>query len=117
MTVPGGLGAHKWQDRRLLDALERAAAPAAPLLVDTDGLVLETPRANVFAVLDRGLATPALDGRIPPGTTRARLIRSANARGRDCAERPIHIDEVAAARAILTTGALAGVARVRSGRG
>ncbi|MDP9134504.1 MAG: chorismate-binding protein [Actinomycetota bacterium] len=112
MTVPGGLGAHKWQDRRLLDALERAAAPAAPLLVDTDGLVLETPRANVFAVLDRGLVTPPLDGRILPGTTRARLIRSANARGRDCAERPIHIDELAAARAILTTGALAGVARV-----
>ena len=41
VTVPGGLGAHKWRDRRWIDALADAVAPAHPLLVDLDGLVLE----------------------------------------------------------------------------
>ncbi len=40
-ALPGGLGDHKWRDRRLLDALTALRPGAVPLLVDTDGLVLE----------------------------------------------------------------------------
>ena len=75
MTLPGGIGAHKWIDRRLLDALADQVAPALPLLVDLDGYVLESWGANVFARLSGGtLVTPPLDGRILPGVARARLL-------------------------------------------
>src|SRR5690606_22412603 len=56
--LPGGLGAHKWADRTVL---ERCADE--PLLVD-HGDVLETGRASFFAVFDDGLHTPPVDGRI-----------------------------------------------------
>jgi para-aminobenzoate synthetase/4-amino-4-deoxychorismate lyase len=49
-TVPGGLGRHKWIDRRLIDAMEQACANELPLLVDADGYVLEASRASVFAL-------------------------------------------------------------------
>jgi para-aminobenzoate synthetase/4-amino-4-deoxychorismate lyase len=95
--LPGGLGAHKWADRRLVRALEGAAAGALPLLVDADGAVLESTWANV--VLDEGgtLVTPAADGRILPGVRRGAL----NAR-----EEPIDLERLAAADAVLLTSAL-----------
>jgi len=41
--LPGGLGAHKWADRRLLAALAAGfAAGEQVLLADADGTVLET---------------------------------------------------------------------------
>ena len=49
VALPGGLGEHKWRDRRLLDELA-AAAGAVPLIVDLDGDVLEAAYANVFIV-------------------------------------------------------------------
>ena len=66
--LPGGLGGHKWADRRLLSQLARAglAADEQLLLTDADGSVLETDRANVFARGRRRLRTPAADGRILP---------------------------------------------------
>src|SRR5262245_25307420 len=39
-VLPGGLGAHKWRDRRLLDELADRV-DAVPLIVDLDGDVLE----------------------------------------------------------------------------
>ena len=42
-TLPGGLGAHKWRDRTLVDALTQT-----PLLMDADGTVLEAGWANVL---------------------------------------------------------------------
>src|SRR5690606_21324769 len=43
LVVPGGLGEHKWVDRdRLL------GRRGEPLVLDSDGSVLETARANVF---------------------------------------------------------------------
>ncbi|MBV8734072.1 MAG: bifunctional anthranilate synthase component I family protein/class IV aminotransferase, partial [Solirubrobacterales bacterium] len=36
-ALPGGLGAHKWRDRRLLDGLAAEVNGMVPLLVDTDG--------------------------------------------------------------------------------
>jgi para-aminobenzoate synthetase/4-amino-4-deoxychorismate lyase len=75
-ALPGGLGAHKWRDRRLLEALRASGVGAVPLLVDTDGRVLEAAYANVWIVEGDELITPPADGRILPGTTRAALLAS-----------------------------------------
>lgn len=66
VCLPGGLGAHKWADRRLVNALEQHTAPAEPLLCDLDGSVLETSRWALIAELDGVLVTPPADGRILP---------------------------------------------------
>ncbi|MCW2990595.1 MAG: Chorismate binding-like protein, partial [Solirubrobacterales bacterium] len=73
-VLPGGLGAHKWADRRLNEAIARAAGDRIPLLVDADGAVLETDRANVYIEEAGVLVTPRADGRILPGTTRATIV-------------------------------------------
>ena len=63
-TLPGGLGAHKWRDRALVDALAQT-----PLLLDADGTVLEAGWANVLIRRDGVLPRAQEDGRILPGTT------------------------------------------------
>ena len=112
IAVPGGLGAHKWRDRRLVDAWDEAVAPAIPLLVDLDGRVLETTRASVFAFIDGVLITPPLDGRILPGVTRAIALAEAAALGIPTAERLLTLAELGTADAVLTSGALRGLEAV-----
>ena len=73
-ALPGGLGAHKWRDRALLANLGEVAGGAVPLLLDTDGTVLEAAYANVWLVEGDELITSPADGRILPGTTRAVLL-------------------------------------------
>ena len=73
-ALPGGLGAHKWRDRALLANLGEVAGGAVPLLLDTDGAVLEAAYANVWLVEGDELITSPADGRILPGTTRAVLL-------------------------------------------
>jgi para-aminobenzoate synthetase/4-amino-4-deoxychorismate lyase len=117
MTLPGGLGAHKWSDRRLLDALG-AAADGEPLLCDLDGLVLESARANVFLVEDgSGIATPPADGRILPGVTRGRVIESARGLGLEVREEPFDLGRLARASEIFVTGAIGGVEPAALGSG
>ncbi len=103
VTVPGGLGAHKWRDRRLLDALAASLTGAVPLLVDLDGFVLEASRANVVIVEGPRALTPPADGRILPGVTRARLLAAGLVE-----EAPVALERLAAADAVLLTGALRG---------
>jgi para-aminobenzoate synthetase/4-amino-4-deoxychorismate lyase len=67
-VLPGGLGEHKWSDRRLVDAL--SADGTTPLLVDADGTVLEAAWASVLVRRDGRLLTPRVDGRILPSTSR-----------------------------------------------
>lgn len=97
VTLPGGLGAHKWADRTLVDAL--AAPGATPLFCDLDGHVLEAGYAAFLIVEDGRLVAPPLDGRILPSTSRARL---------DADEEPITLERARAADAIVLTSALRG---------
>jgi para-aminobenzoate synthetase / 4-amino-4-deoxychorismate lyase len=105
--LPGGLGAHKWRDRRLLDELERRLG-AVPLLVDLDGHVLEAAHANVWIVEGDELVTPPLDGRLLPGTVRARLLADPPA-GRTAREDPVTMERLSAADELLLTSSVRGV--------
>jgi anthranilate/para-aminobenzoate synthase component I/branched-subunit amino acid aminotransferase/4-amino-4-deoxychorismate lyase len=110
VTLPGGLGAHKWADRRALDALAAAVAPAEPLLVDLDGAVLESERGHLLLVEDGGvLVTPPCDGRILPGVTRARALRAARRSGLTVRVERVGRARLAAAREVWLCGALRGL--------
>ena len=67
-VLPGGLGEHKWRDRKLLDALSKDGT--TPLILDADGAVLEAAWAAVLIKRDGILYTPRNDGRILPSTSR-----------------------------------------------
>jgi para-aminobenzoate synthetase/4-amino-4-deoxychorismate lyase len=95
--LPGGLGAHKWADRRLPDALARAAGHRTPLIVDADGAVLEATWANVFIEEDGVLVTAPADGRLLPGTQRART---------EALEESFDLARLEAADAVVLTSAL-----------
>ena len=97
-VLTGGLGCHKWADRRLLDALGEAAGPGAlPLLIDDDGSVLESTRMNVLIEERRRLVSPPTDGRALPGIGRRRLQYD---------EEPVDLDRLLAADAVVLTSAL-----------
>jgi para-aminobenzoate synthetase/4-amino-4-deoxychorismate lyase len=85
--------------REFWEEHERAIAGSdgEPLAIDPDGLVLESSRGNVLALVDGEFVTPPLDGRILPGIGRASLLRGLRARGHRVAERPLHIRELATA--------------------
>ncbi len=117
VTVPGGLGAHKWRDRRWLDALSAAVAPAQPLLVDLDGYVLEAANAAVLIVDPDGtLVAPPLDGRILPSVTRAIALERAHAEGTRIVIRPLLLHELATAREVILASAVRGIRRVPPSR-
>ncbi len=83
-VIPGGLGAHKWLDRRLIAELtrQRLHGPGEQLLIqDAGGEVLETDRASLFAVVKGGPRTPPTDGRILPGVTWAVVLKVARLNG------------------------------------
>ncbi|MGH3457581.1 aminodeoxychorismate synthase component I [Aeromicrobium sp.] len=110
--VAGGLGAHKWSDRR---ALAHESRPDLDLLVlDDDGSVLETGRASLFVVHDDGVHTPPLDGRILPGTGRARVIDRLLRAGIPVLQRRLTTDDVARASEVFVTNSLRGVVPITS---
>lgn len=102
-TVPGGLGAHKWADRRLIEAL---GADPVPLLVDDDGSVLEAAWGNLWMLDGDALITPPADGRILPGVTRHLLLALAGGLGLTARQRAIPIDEARAAPTLFLTSSL-----------
>jgi Amino-transferase class IV len=113
LTLAGGLGAHKWVDRSLLDQVQaRMPDDALPLLVDEDGTVLEASRANVFAIRDGTLLTPPADGRILPGITRMRVLEIAGTMGIDLREEPLTRNDLLAADEVFLTGSIRGIERV-----
>jgi para-aminobenzoate synthetase/4-amino-4-deoxychorismate lyase len=117
VVVPGGIGGHKWSDRRLLDRAQAELGEAAPLVVDDDGTVLEISRGNVFAVHGGALVTPAADGRLLPGIARARVLELAAELGIAAEERVLSTDELAQADEVFVTGSVRGVEPVRGREG
>jgi para-aminobenzoate synthetase/4-amino-4-deoxychorismate lyase len=117
VVVPGGIGGHKWSDRRLLDRAQADLGEAVPLVVDEDGSVLEISRGNVFAVRDGALITPAADGRLLPGIARARVLDLAAELGIAAEQRVLSTDELAQADEIFLTGSVRGVEPVRGREG
>jgi para-aminobenzoate synthetase/4-amino-4-deoxychorismate lyase len=123
VVVPGGLGPHKWKDRRLLAELGAGRGDAEPglapgeqlLLVDANGDVLETDRGSIFAVVGGVLHTPPLDGRLLPGVTRAAALRLAGSDGIPVKESPLTVDGVRQAEEVFVTNSVGGVRPVRSG--
>jgi len=114
LLVEGGLGAHKWADRALLERAEAADPRAVPLLVDGDGAVLEASRANVFAVRGDALHTPPADGRILPGIARAAAIEVARERGIEVTEGRLTLADLRLADEAFLTGSVRGVEPVDS---
>ncbi|HTU31169.1 MAG TPA: chorismate-binding protein [Solirubrobacteraceae bacterium] len=103
-VLPGGLGAHKWSDRQLLEALSHESPGAVPLLIDSDGAVLEAAYANVWIVEDGIWVTPPADGRILPGVTRADQLSG----DRAAREEPISLQRLREASAVFLTSSIAG---------
>ncbi|MGC4109793.1 MAG: aminotransferase class IV [Nocardioides sp.] len=103
--VPGGLGRHKWVDR------SPVAEPgeADDVLVVDDGTVLECGSANVFAVVAGVVVTPSLDGRILPGTVRARVLALLASERASAVERPLRVAELAEADEVFTTSSIRGI--------
>jgi branched-subunit amino acid aminotransferase/4-amino-4-deoxychorismate lyase len=110
---PAWAGAHKWADRDWLESVEAELGEVVPLILDGDE-VLEAGRANIFLVTDGALATPALDGRILPGTARAATLALAATLGVPAAERRVNLDDLRSADDLFLTSSLRGIRPVRS---
>ena len=117
IVVPGGLGAHKWSDRRLLDQAQSDCGGALPLLLDADGTVLEISRGNVFLVRDGSLLTPVADGRLLPGVARRRVMEAAAAAGIRVHEQVVSSDQLGGADEVFVSGSVRGVEPVREYQG
>jgi para-aminobenzoate synthetase / 4-amino-4-deoxychorismate lyase len=111
LRCEGGLGHHKWSDRRRLGD---AADGTVPLLLDRGDEVLEAGRGNLFAAFGEELLTPASDGRILPGIARAGAIAAAREAGIEVAERRLLRDDLFAADGVFLTGSVRGVEPARS---
>jgi para-aminobenzoate synthetase / 4-amino-4-deoxychorismate lyase len=115
VTVSNGLGEHKWADRRLLAVLAEQTGlrdTEQLLLQDSYGQVLETDRANIFAVIDGVLRTPPADGRILPGITRALLLTMASDRAFDVQVAPIEYRALLSSSEVFVTNAVRGIVPV-----
>jgi para-aminobenzoate synthetase / 4-amino-4-deoxychorismate lyase len=114
VVVPGGIGGHKWSDRRLLDQAQSDLGEAVPLVVDADEAVLEVSRGNVFVVREGSLATPPADGRLLPGIARGRIADVAAAAGIELREETVSRADLAEAEEVFLSGSVRGVEPVRA---
>lgn len=110
VTIAGGLGEHKWADRRRL--ADDLPADVDQLVIDTDGSLLEGGRSSLFLVHDDGVHTPAADGRILPGTARARVVELLRAAGVPVFQRRLTRDDLTSATEVFVVNALRGVVPV-----
>lgn len=101
-VLPGGLGGHSLNDRRLADELlERAGAGALPLLLDEDGEVLEAVGAAILIVEGGRLIATTQDDRRVRSVSAARLPVVARER--------LDVARLVAADSIVVTSSLHGV--------
>jgi branched-subunit amino acid aminotransferase/4-amino-4-deoxychorismate lyase len=75
---------------------------ATPLILDDDGSVLEAAWANVWIREGDRLVTPPADGRLLPGVTRARMLRTEPR----AAEERLTLERLEGADVIVLTSAL-----------
>jgi para-aminobenzoate synthetase / 4-amino-4-deoxychorismate lyase len=111
LVCPGGLGAHKWADRR---GLGETRGEPVPLLFDSGDELLEAGRANVFVASEGVLKTPRADGRILPGTARAAVLGLAPEAGVEVEEGRLIRADLFAADEVFLTGSVRGVEPARS---
>jgi para-aminobenzoate synthetase / 4-amino-4-deoxychorismate lyase len=104
--IAGGLGAHKWVDRR---GINRPAPEETGALITDEGEVLEAGWANVFAVRGGTLFTPPLDRRPLPGTTRAALLTLAAEKEIETREESLHPNDLLTADEVFLTGSIRGI--------
>ena len=95
IAIPGGLGRHKWNDRRILAGPE-------PLVLDLTGEVLEAGAGAIVIVEGDRLVTPPADGRNLPSVT----LESARSAGIAIAGEPITLDRLGSADDVLVLSAL-----------
>jgi para-aminobenzoate synthetase/4-amino-4-deoxychorismate lyase len=102
---PGGHGAHKWVDR---GGLNRPESGPGQLIRDGDEL-LEAGWANLFAVREATLWTPAADGRILPGMARAAVLAIARDEDVEVREGPLRKDDLLRAEEVFLTNSVRGI--------
>lgn len=112
IVVKGGLGAHKWADRRLLERADADSPAELPLLLDADGAALEASRGSVFSSGEGYLATPPTDGRILPSIARRQALEVARAEGIAVREEKLTLDDLLRGGLFLA-GSVRGVEPVR----
>jgi para-aminobenzoate synthetase / 4-amino-4-deoxychorismate lyase len=102
---PGGHGAHKWVDRAGMDHPD-----AGPGQLICDGKeLLEAGWANLFAVREETLWTPAADGRILAGMARAAVLEIASAEGIETREQPLRASDLLEADEVFLTNSVRGI--------
>ena len=104
VAVAGGIGEHKWADRRRLESLAEPGAVA--LIVDQGDELLEAAWANFWLIEGTALITPPADGRLLPGVTRQLLLELAPSLGLQAHTEPISLARARAADAIFLTSSL-----------
>jgi branched-chain amino acid aminotransferase len=84
------------------------------LLLDPSGDVCETAIANLFAVIDRRLVTPALTSGPLPGVTRSVLLEIADRERLPVDQRALPLEQLTRATEIFVTNSIVGVQPVSS---
>ncbi|MDQ3784478.1 MAG: aminotransferase class IV [Actinomycetota bacterium] len=112
-----GLGPHKLVDRSILGrwrGAHDATGTKQLLLADPNGAVLETERANVFAVVEGILITPCADGRILAGVARAATLSIAHDLCIPTAIAPLSLERLGKADEVFLTNSIGGIQPVMS---
>jgi para-aminobenzoate synthetase/4-amino-4-deoxychorismate lyase len=112
--APEGLERHKFVDRRWLEGIEASCGPGeTAVLVDDDGLLLESTRDSLFVVRAGTLHAAPLDGRILPGVTRQIVLDLAEDLGIRSIVSPIDRRWLSSAEGMFLTNSLHGIRWVR----
>lgn len=89
-------------------ARDRASQVGAreAILVDNDGMVLETSTGNIFIVLEKEVITPPLSAGILPGIARKTALECAPDAGLETKEKPIAVKDLARAQEVFVTSSI-----------
>jgi len=99
----------------LLAAAEaRRAGSGSAVLLNERGAVAEAATANLFVVTAGRVVTPPLSDGPLPGVTRAAVLEAAAARGLDCAEASLTLDQLRGAEEAFLSSSVDGLTPVSS---